>query len=498
MSNRLVLSVLLVAILLGAGMWVFWSAGPPGGARMTKVIPAGERLAVIEPATLEAIVLTWPKRGPSQRLSRSASGADSALGEWTVTQADQRAWKLNPDRVGGFVRLLQQARTVAEPSDAQLEKSSVPGEGWHIIELNSASGKPGSGTTTIRLSTRSLAGQVLAQVTTPTLDGKPDVERWGVVSDELMRVMSAGAMSWRETALLAGLMRDCVGVRITSAGTGEPRQIALQRLRAIWRITAPVSGTADGPSVDRVLSALQGLTITDFLETKRAEPARVQDTSWTASPSARVVIDVTARNPQGESAGTREVELLLGPVADASGRTLFATIDGGATIVVVDAQAFAAIPTDPAKFLSKRSSDVAIADVARVEVVDAKATGASAASAAPTRTFTRSTDGWSSQSGEIGGSAPVLLDRERSGEVAAFIEALIKTDALGVLLTEPAGLTRLAGVTLANEASEPLDAFELFKDASNQLAVLARATPSRSAAWRTYKTTPALVERFAR
>ncbi len=519
MSNRLVLSVLLVAILLGAGMWVFWSIGVAAGPRITNVIPSGERLAVIEPAKLEAIVLAGPQGGPPERITRSAVGAEDGVGQWSVTITSppaggepmpRKSWKLNTDRVGGFLRLLQQARTVAEPSEAQLEMAKLKGEQWHTIELIAAAGTGGSGgaaKTTIHLNTRVLGGQVLAQVIAAGTDGAAVATRWAVVSDELMRVMSAGAMPWRETAMLAGVVRDCVGVRIVTGGSSESREIALQRLRSTWRITAPVSGTADGPSIDRVLAALQGLTITDFNEPKPGETPTARDTSWTSSPNASITLDITARNDKGEAAGTREVQLLLGPVADASGRTLLATIDAGATVVSVDAQAFAALPTDPAKYLSKRSSDVVIADVARVEFTLTKPESALPADASasapattptPSQVFTRSSDGWSSQSDAVTGVAPVLLDRERSNEVTAFIETLIKTEALGVLLTEPPTLTRVAGVTLANGASEPLDGFELFKDSTGHLVVLTRATPARTPAWRVYKDMPVLVSRLTR
>ncbi len=516
MSNRLVLGVLLIAILLGAGMLWFMSSRGSGGVAMTNIIPTGERLAVIEPASLQSIVITWPMGTPSQRLTRAETGEDGAAGVWTVSsvesrgkaagdQATSRAWRLEPDRVAGFLRLLQQSRTVAEPSPAQLEQSTNPGDGWHTIELIPATAAtpanaPGAaiarGPVKIKLSTRVLGGQVLATVSTPGADAtSPEVVRWAVVSDELMRVVSAGAMLWRQTAILPALLRDCVGVRISAGLASGATEIRLSKLSNIWRITSPVSGTADGAGVDRVLATLQGLTIVDFLDSRVAamKGDASADSAWLASPTARVVIERAARDAQGQSTAPRVTELLLGPIADASGASVLATIDAGKTVVAVDAKAFAALGTDGAIYLSRRSSDVAPADVGRVVFVDERTAGAPV-----TQTLTRSVDGWSSASSTNAASPAVLLDRQRGEEVNALIDALCKTEAQGVSLVNPQGTIVLGTLSLATPSGEPLDEFRLLKDSSGRLVVSAKPTPARTEVWRVYKDFPALVARWAR
>ncbi|MBX9737953.1 MAG: hypothetical protein K2X32_13610, partial [Phycisphaerales bacterium] len=90
MSNRLVLGVLLVAILLGGGMLWFMSGRGSGAPAITNIIPTGERLAVIEPASLQSIIITWPMGTPSQRLTRAETGEDGAAGVWTVSSVETR------------------------------------------------------------------------------------------------------------------------------------------------------------------------------------------------------------------------------------------------------------------------------------------------------------------------------------------------------------------------------------------------------------------------
>ncbi|MBX9735666.1 MAG: hypothetical protein K2X32_01965, partial [Phycisphaerales bacterium] len=405
-----------------------------------------------------------------------------------------------PDRVAGFLRLLQQSRTIAEPSAAQLEQSTNPGDGWHTIELIPAEAAMTAGAASarvpvkIKLSTRVLGGQVLATVSTPGADAKtPEVVRWAVVSDELMRVVSAGAMPWRQSAILPALLRDCVGVRISAGLAGGAAEIRLSKLSNIWRVTSPVSGTADGASVDRVLATLQGLTIVDFLDSRGAMTGDVSAAaSWLVAPTARVVIERATRDATGQSTTPRVTELLLGPIADASGGSVLATIDAGKTIVAVDAKAIAALGTDGALYLSRRSSDVSVPDVGRVVFVDERS-----AAGAVTQTFTRSVDGWSSAS-STSVAAPVLLDRERGDEVTALIDAICKTEALGVSRANPESASVLGRLTLATPSGEPLDEFRLLKDPSGRLIVHAGPTPARTEVWRVYKDLPALVARWGR
>lgn len=464
MSNRLVILALLLALLLGVVALVVLKT-PRGGVESYGIVPVGERVVIFDPASITRITLQRPGE-PQETLTRAKDGA-----QWTVRAgANGREWPLAPDRITGLIRLLQQARAIAEPVSGEANNLLSP----NTLELFAGDTPVGR----LETGTRYLAGQALARF---ALGDRASPFRAAMISDEIARVLQGSALSWRETALLTGVMRDATSVTLSSPQSGKP-PLTLSRLRGRWRVMAPVLAPADINAAGRLLSTLESLRAVKFVDETDAAP------TWLTQPQAIATIDLESRQSQGEQVAsvTRQVTLKIGTIGDGAGKTVQATTDNGKTIVILDAEALAGLTLDPAKYIAAQAAQTPAADIGRLQISTENK------SPAFDVTFKRAPDGWVELKGD---GTEVLQDKPRAAELGEILALLTQTSATSIRLAAPEGYRRVGAIRLLSLSGDPLEELELGLAPLPGLIVHSPKTPAQSEVWRVYSASTSLLER---
>ncbi|MBL0870708.1 MAG: hypothetical protein IBJ18_09050 [Phycisphaerales bacterium] len=523
MSNRLVVLVLVLMVAVGALTLLVLRSGSGGGGGAGGAsagwITQGERVVLVDPSQVERAVIrrinVGASSGSAEELRRSSDGV------WTVRNlsenAGTRAWVVASDRATGFLRLVQQLRSAGV---MDREPTIAAEAGRYEVDF--------FGTGEKKLATFTLGARVLGGQTVALCVGDDGVKRGAVVGDDLAKVLATPALAWRERSMLAaaGLEAAVRGATLIELNRGEGstrRSVTLSKLNGRWRMTAPVACTADEAAVGKVLSVLQGVTITRFSDELGQGAAGgagsqgvTMESAGLTNPRAVARVEVPRREIDGRTGevkiSTQEVVLKVGGIApgNASGGSdpsVWATIDNGATIVAVSGVGLASLNLDAAGYVDRRATAIEAADVRVVEVVPRS--GAQPTGEQRGARFTRLEESpgvWAELRGVISeggaGGGGTALDEQRSGEVRAVLEMLTKNPAGGATLTAPEGYTVFGTVRLRSREGTLLDEVEIgeARGGDGKVAILVRTVPrkdlpSRGEVFRSYSTVATLLQR---
>jgi len=265
----------------------------------------------------------------------------------------------------------------------------------------------------LQLSPRALGGLVLAKTGT----------RSGWVGSEVGKMLAvSGPRDWRDPSALPGLGLDIA--RITLKGQGGA--VVLARVQGRWGVREPVAEPAEPAAVVKLLSALQTVRVTDFLDAGTPEGTGLE------SPIAELSVESDSREGEGAQARvvTTRTSLAAGQAAEMGAKTVFARLSrsrGGITeysrVVIVSGEVLAAITTDPASYFSRRALSAPEADVGGLVI---------SPQAAAARTYRRTIDGWEADSSGV----PATVSRADSEAIAALLGVVSQTPTDQVIYSE--------------------------------------------------------------
>lgn len=502
MSNKTLLTAIVVA--LGLGLVTLLVLRKPGGggagAAESGLIEAGARVLEVDASRVMAVVVAPSGTpGAGTRVERDAQG------QWRLRSsgaAQGPAWRVDGERVRNLLKILGTVVTVARPAPG-----AKVGDGATVVtlELDGAGAAPGQGNIVLRLSPQVLGGQGLIEVTSPAANVPAGpgagtsaapaaagtagpVTRLGVVASSLHALFQGeGVRAWRDTALLPGVMAEASRVRLVRGD----RSLALARVQGAWGLTEPVASPADPGAVQRLLTALEGARIARFMD-ELAPGARAQ--TGLDAPAARVVIESDVREVSGaaDQATVRTVtrELVIGEALDATGKQRYASLDGGATVVAVEAASLAEIKVDAGAYLSRVATTAAGADIGLIMLEGAPAApgagGVAPATVGPVNMgFQRGLEGWYELRPD---GTRIMADPGRAAGIAELTKFLTTEPAAEVFVGEPTGYQAIGRLTLRTAGDSPLDEVEVGRHAGAGVALKSgRVT-------RTYARTPELLK----
>jgi hypothetical protein len=492
MSTKGVILALVVAIGLALATMALLITQGVGSNKTPVAIPAGERiLAAFDPARLRSMDVTLGST--TDRLT-----PDTTPGDWKLETALQtptgRTWPVDSERFRSVLRVLAETRAAGTPApDAGV------GENPATIRLTLDDGS----TLTLRLASRRLGGQAVISIeSTPpttssgttqpaTASGPP---RLALVADSLPNLFtSPGPRGWRRTQLLTGVSLSAVGVRMVT----PEASLALARDAGVWSLREPTPATADPEAIRRLFSTLEQVRITRFFDDAAPKPSE----AGFDAPTARVILNLERRRAGADDVAIdrSDLELTIGSKADATGSTLFATLDEGRTIVAIDTAALSTLSTDPARWISPFALAATPAEVAGLAITPTSTTPPPAASATtpvpptpPTPAppaqlplaLRRTLDGWVESRP---GSAPILQDPTRTEQIAGLIRLLTSTPAQSITLTAPAAFEPLATLAALGTNEQPISELTLARTASPGFTI------KLGSVYRSYPTVPDLL-----
>lgn len=487
MSTKGVILALVVAIGLALATMALLINQGIGSSKTPVAIPAGERiLASFDPARLRSMDVTLGST--TDRLT-----PDTTPGDWKLETALQtpasRTWPVDSERFRSVLRVLAETRAAGTPApDAGV------GENPATIRLTLDDGS----TLTLRLASRRLGGQSVISIestppTTPSAGAQPPAAstppRLALVADSLPNLFtSPGPRGWRRTQLLTGVSLSAVGVRMVT----PEASLALARDAGVWSLREPTPATADPEAIRRLFSTLEQVRITRFFDDAAPKPSE----AGFDAPTARVILNLERRRAGADDVAIdrSDLELTIGSKADATGSTLFATLDEGRTIVAIDTAALSTLSTDPARWISPFALAATPAEVAGLSITPTTTTPPPAASAAspvapapPAQSplaLRRTLDGWVESRP---GSAPILQDPTRTEQIAGLIRLLTSTPAQSITLTAPAAFEPLATLAALGTNEQPISELTLARTASPGFTI------KLGSVYRSYPTLPDLL-----
>jgi hypothetical protein len=395
MSNRTVLAWLAVAIALGFAAFFLLRGGGGSGAGEGGVVASGEKVLALEPAR---VVRLGVNRGQGDEVVSRAAGTD----DWTLA-APSGTWPVSSARISAALRLLADMRAVGEA-----ERGASVGDDATTVRVEQDDGTA----YTLRMAKRTLAGAGLVSVEGGAPAGAPGADgtgtRLALVDDNVIRALrEPGPGAWRATSVLAGFDQNPSGIRLeSSAGV-----LALRRVENRWSVTEPMRAPADPAKVAGLMKSLGELAIADFLDAGPPAAPFV--------PSASIVLE--------SGSGKRTVE--LGGPADASGKRLFARLDG-TRIVSVDATSLTSVAMVPGAYIAGTATALAAPDVGTLVM--------SGSGGAVSRRLVREVDGWTEVMAS--GKGSLLSTEDRTG-VNDAVRFLIERPATEVAIAAPKGYT---------------------------------------------------------
>lgn len=391
MSRTGLIVALLLLVALGVGAILL---SPRGGAG----VPTGPLLNFREGQVVRLVIAGSAE---SYEITRTSDGEG-----WTMRIDGAEAdWPATPATVRAALRILGSLTPVRGA-----EQSPQPAREVQVVTAE--------GTQRLRVGTRALAGEVIAERVAP--DGTAEARGW-VPSD--VADMLADVRAWRESIALPGIGADVSRIGLL----GEQGRLVLARVQGRWALREPIAEPADPEAVARLATRLGSVRIVDFLD--RGAPADM----GLDRPRAIAVIESDFRDPAGGPVVTRRRAMVLGRTADVGGRTLFARLADlgpdaawiapapGARSVIVDAEPMGEITTDPLHFVSRRTLAGSPADVGRITLRRA---------GAEPIVMVRGIDGWAGE----GGAALRQEDRIAGEQLLRVLsdlraESLERTDA---------------------------------------------------------------------
>jgi len=228
-----------------------------------------------------------------------------------------------------------------------------------------------------------------------------------------------------------------------------------------WGIREPVQELADPQAMVKLLTALSGLTIVDFLDD--GVPAQ----TGLEKPIAELVIESDLRDGDSGAVTTARRVVRVGQQADLGGKTVYAEVGTGAggRAVKLSAESLAALSTDPLAYCSKRSVPAPAADVGRVEIA--------------ARKFERGLQGWR----ERKGTELLPLTTQDEEKLIALVQMMTQQDAETVGVTEAPGKA-VGSAELGSPGGAPLASLKF--NAAERTDKSVSLVVKSGAVWRAY------------
>ncbi|MBX3359032.1 MAG: hypothetical protein KF745_11480 [Phycisphaeraceae bacterium] len=448
MSTRTVLIWLGVAIVLGVALVVILRGPSPAGSSGAggAVVP-GSVILAFDQALVTTIDIEDPD-GKTHSIRRGA-GPDQWLIQMPTSGSEPGpTWSVLPQRVRGALRRLSELR-----ARAAAEGESGIGERFTTVTITLSDGSRRR----LRLAERVLAGAGLAETDEiPSGNDTAADVRLAQIDSGIHEMFRAADLAfWRDTAALPGIGPEASRITIKNSD----RTIALARLKERWFVRQPVSAPANEPRVASIIRALNGVVITDFLD------SRQPDGSMTGldAPVA-VVTTETDAGPTSPAGGTTTFQLSVGGPADTTGKSLFASLttgDGPPRTFVIDAAGLsAALSSDPIAYIAAPATHLSPADVGGIAFTGEPDPAApTAPAAAPARrSLKRSLSNWV----EVlpNGSESMLAEAQAKGAVD-FLALLHDRQPASVVITAPHEYRRMGEISLLSLDDSPLDIVEI-------------------------------------
>ncbi len=423
MSNRAVLAWLAAAIVAGVAVYFFMIGGGGGaGGSRSGIVAPGAKVLTLDPARVVALSVG------SESVTRRA-GSD----EWTLGTGPA-AWPVASSRINAMLRVLADMRATGE-ADA---KASV-GDGATLVKIEEDDGR----ITTLHLAASTLAGNGLVSVesaggTAAAAEGNATTQL-AMVDDNVHRALrEPGPRGWRATGVLAGFDANPPRIRlVSSAGV-----LGLRRVEGRWGVSEPMQAPADPAKVAGLMKSLGELAISDFLDT--APPNNATTGMNPASAS------ITLESDAGGGAGAKRRTIDLGGPADASGKRLYARIDGTRT-VVLDASALAGVSMAPGAYIAGTASTLTGPDVGTIVM-------GGAGKGAVSRRLVRETDGWTEVLPSGRGSLLPEADRTSVNDTLKFLS---ERPASEIGVAAPKAYNVVGTLELGGLDGRPLETFEV-------------------------------------
>jgi hypothetical protein len=473
MSSKSTIIWLLVAVILGAAALLLLRS--PGGrnSTATAILAIGDRPIQIDPTKLKSIAITSGDGGTEQ-IDRGAAGE----AEWTmlvrpagaVDSGARPAWPVPASRVQALLRHLNDVQV-----RATAEKDASLGSRLMTVTVTRSDGGP----VVLRLAEQSVAGKALIEVEDParTAAGKPATVR-ALVDDTIhLLFRDHAAREWRDRTALYGAGLDASRINLEN---DKGVTLALGKVEGAWSVREPMSAPGDPSAVQRLLSAVIGVQIVDFLD--QGVPAA---STRLDKPIAKLVIETDRREPapspdQPGAIVADSHQLEIGGAADAGGTRLFARVDGERT-VVIDARAVAELKLEPGLYVWPFPTRLNPADIGTIAIERADPNAA-----VPGSVYRRSLERWKQIRAD---GQEVLLAETDSRPVTALLGFLCGpsgptpppapgTPPLGptaITAAAPEGLRSLGRITLLSLSGAPLDTLEI--GAAKPGSVIVRTGP---------------------
>jgi hypothetical protein len=439
--------VILLLLTLALAMATFLVVKPPSASTSPgTTINTGDKLLELDAAKVST--LTIQNTTQTHTLTRVGDGWTWAFTDTPSAPLAPRP--LDPTRVAAFLRMLADARAAGTvPPGETIPDAPAP----IVLTITNPEGQR-----TLRFARRALGGLVLVDTGAGL----------ALASDDLLAAMTnPGPSAWRPTRLLGEAALNAT--QITIAAQGEP--ITLRRNGQRWVLDTPVREQADATVVSKLLGALESLEIARYID-QPITPAQ----AGLDQPSARITLQRQARG----DAAAQTTELLLGGPADASGTNLYASTDGGQSVVAVDASKLANLKIDAKDLVFRGISTHTQADVAGLRITAGKRHV----------TLLRQAERWTEQ---VDDAAPITQDPTRAAASLDVLTTILGVGADAVDLRRQPSAPVQAVIALLEPQGNTMQSIEVLERAPGAKAPRIFRTGSTE---RAFNRPPAELERW--
>lgn len=420
MTNRPVLIVLILAVVLGAAS--FFVLRKPAGGQPSQPIAWLKGLDVTQ---LRSVQFDWGNGSPIANIIR-----EPVTGEWLLIRVGTPARPIGVERLRPFLRLL------SDLAPLEGEKGAKPPEAAITLSLVLSNDT----TRTIRVGSSPLGGKVVAAIDD---EGGPRVM---MIDDGIRRmVQPESLLAWRDARFFPRAGLDPSRVRVEANGT----TLQLSRVQGRWGVASPLNAPASDEAMKamiRQLAVLKGERLLD-----EVDPS--SDVVGVTNASATLRLESDLRIPRGNDVDRRTLveEFRIGKPADLGGGSFYATSSAslldptsgtsavvwGPTTMTVSKDVVASLAMSPTTFVSKRSVAFPGADVRSIALAsDASVMGGELkplTTEAANRKFRQGAKGWEALGASSApDSLPKTLEGADAAGVAGLVRALCDVDSAGI------------------------------------------------------------------
>lgn len=420
--SAMVISLLLVLALSIVGVALLIA---PTNATTTG--DAGSLLR-LDPSQVETIRVESIAGNEASVVTRTPAGG------WTIHLesgggASTEPWPAQPTAVRAMVRALCDLRDESAESASRFE-TIEPALG---VEITVAGGE----THRVSFDSSTLGGRRLIEV-----DGR----RTGAIDDQIFRALtSPGPASWRVKSPLTSVGERTSRIALRAPGQGAG--VDLARIEGRWFLRQPVQSRANDAAATELLGAVGSLTIERFLD----RPGVLNPTqTGLSSPrlTVRVEEDQRAMNPDDGQirTTTRTQTLAIGGPADLSGKLVYASINDGETLVVLNIEPIESVSLTGERYLSAVAAETIGPNIGALSVRIA---------GQPEARYERGIENWRllDATGATLGDAP-------TAPITALLAALTETPATGLSTEPPETYRPIASITLYDFGGGPMETIE--------------------------------------